>query len=82
MIQETSPKGIRHLFDDVEDSISWLDIAERYFDRSASWLYQKLGGYASNGGFTPEELETLRGAFYDIADRLRAAADRIPQTEQ
>lgn len=81
MSKQDKPQGIRYLFDDVEDSISWLDIAERYFDRSSSWLYQKLGGYSSNGGFTPEEMETLRGALCDLADRLRAAADKLPRAE-
>lgn len=81
MKQTQQPKGVRYLLDDVDDSISWLEIADRYFDRSASWIYQKLGGYSSSGGFNPEEMETLRGALCDLADRLRAAADKLPRAE-
>ena len=66
--------------DDVEDFISWREIANTYFQRGSSWFYHKLNGHDGNGkpdGFTPEEAETLRNALIDIANRLRRAADRI-----
>ena len=31
---------MRRRFDDVEDFICWGEIAEAYFDRSASWFYR------------------------------------------
>ena len=65
---------MRRRFDDVEDFICWGEIAEAYFDRSASWFYHKLNGHDGNGrpdGFTRSEAEQLRGAFLDLADRLR-----------
>lgn len=46
---------MRRRFDDVEDFICWGEIAEAYFDRSASWFYHKLNGHDGNGrpdGFT------------------------------
>lgn len=55
-------------------------LARKYFGKSGSWLYHKLDGVDGNGketDFTPEELEQLRGAFCDLADRLRAAADKL-----
>ncbi|MDO4706954.1 MAG: DUF5053 domain-containing protein [Porphyromonadaceae bacterium] len=81
MKQTEQPRGVRHLLDDIDDSISWLEISEYYFGKSSSWIYQKLGGYSSSGGFNPEEMETLRGALCDLADRLRAAADKLPRAE-
>lgn len=55
-------------------------LARKYFNKSGSWLYHKLDGIDGNGketDFSPEELELLKGAFYDIADRLRKAADKL-----
>ena len=68
---------MRRRFDDVEDFICWGEIAEAYFDRSASWFYHKLNGHDGNGrpdGFTRSEAEQLRGAFLDLAERLRKSA--------
>lgn len=55
-------------------------LAKRYFNKSASWLYHKFDGRDGNGketDFSAEELEQLKGAFCDLADRLRAAADKL-----
>lgn len=55
-------------------------LARKYFNKSGSWLYHKLDGKDGNGketDFSPEELELLKGAFYDLADRLRKAADNL-----
>jgi hypothetical protein len=71
---------MRRRFDDVEDFICWGEIAEAYFDRSASWFYHKLNGHDGNGrpdGFTRSEAEQLRGAFLDLAERLRKTAEQL-----
>lgn len=55
-------------------------MAWQYFNKSSSWLYHKLDGIDGNGGkggFTPEEVQQLKGALCDVADRLRRAADSI-----
>lgn len=55
-------------------------LARKYFNKSGSWLYHKLDGKDGNGketDFSPEELELLKGAFCDLADRLRKAADKL-----
>ena len=60
--------------------MSWREVANTYFDRSASWLYHKLDGIDGNGGvggFTDKEKEQLRGALVDLSDRIRRAADNI-----
>ncbi len=65
---------------DIGLSVSWMDIANRYFHKSGSWLYHKLDGIDGNGGqggFKPEEAEQLRGALIDLSERLRRAAERI-----
>ena len=65
----------------LEDSIvdvSWGKISKNYFGKSASWIYNKLSeidGNGGKGGFTPEESEQFKGALYDLAERLRKAAD-------
>lgn len=44
------------------------------------WLYHKFDGIDGNGketDFTPEELETLKAAFRDLARRLCEAADNL-----
>lgn len=65
---------------DILVSISWADLSRRYFGKSNSWLYHKMDGRDGNGkptSFTPEEAEILKGALYDLADRIRKAADLI-----
>lgn len=65
---------------DILLSITWRDIARRYFGKSSSWLYHKMDGIDGNGGkgeFSPEEVRQLQAALYDLSDRIRAAADRI-----
>ena len=65
---------------DILLSITWRDIAHRYFGKSSSWLYHKMDGIDGNGGkgeFSPEEARQLQAALYDLSDRIRAAADRI-----
>lgn len=55
-------------------------IARKYFKKSSSWLYHKFDGVDGNGkptDFSPEELETLKAAFCDLADRLRKVADKL-----
>ena len=45
-----------------------------------SWFQHKIYGIDGNGGvggFTPHEIEQLRGALYDLSDRIRRAADKL-----
>jgi hypothetical protein len=65
---------------DVRQDITWSKIARRYFDKSASWLYNKLNGIDGNGGdgdFTYSERVQLRNALYDFSERIKKAADSI-----
>ncbi len=65
---------------DILLSITWRDIAKRYFGKSSSWLYHKLDGIDGNGGvgkFSEEEKRQLKAALIDLSDRIKAAADKI-----
>ncbi len=70
----------RNQLRDILVSVSWLDIARRYFGKSSSWLYHKLDGIDGNGGdggFTEAELLQFKGALCDLADRIRRVADSL-----
>lgn len=79
---DTKP-DVRTLTAELQDillHLTWGRISKEYFDRSGSWIYNKLQGRDGNGGaggFNPEEQQKLKGALCDLADRIRAAADRI-----
>lgn len=78
--KQVKDNTVKQRLQDILLSVSWRDIANTYFDRSASWLYHKLDGIDGNGGvggFTDKEKEQLRGALVDLSDRLRRAADNI-----
>ncbi|WP_440333785.1 DUF5053 domain-containing protein [Leyella stercorea] len=78
--KQAKDNTVKQRLQDILLSVSWRDIANTYFDRSASWLYHKLDGIDGNGGvggFTDKEKEQLRGALVDLSNRLRRAADNI-----
>ena len=79
-LKETQAETMKAQLSDLLISISWADLANRYFSRSSSWLYHKLDGIDGNKkptAFTDEEREQLRGALIDLSDRIRRAADSI-----
>lgn len=72
--------NMRQRMRDISLCVSWREIANTYFKKSASWFYHKLDGIdgnGGNGGFTPEEANQLYGALIDLSDRIRRAADGI-----
>ena len=65
---------------DIRQDVTWSKISRRYFNKSASWIYNKLNGIDGNGGegeFSYSERVQLRNALYDFSDRIRFAADNI-----
>lgn len=71
---------VRQKLYDIDLNISWGRLSRDYFSKSASWFYNKLNGIDGNGGtggFTPDELQQLKGALCDLADRIRRAADAL-----
>lgn len=79
-LKETQQGTMKKQLEDILVSISWRDLANRYFDKSGSWLYHKLDGVDGNKKpteFTMEEKYQLKGALIDLADRIRRTADAI-----
>lgn len=79
-LKETQDGTMKKQLEDILISISWRDLAMRYFEKSGSWLYHKLDGVDGNKKpteFTMEERYQLKGALVDLADRIRRAADTI-----
>lgn len=78
--EQTKDSAVKQRIQDIQMLVSWREIVHTYFGKSASWLYYKLDGIDGNGGvggFTEEEKTMLRGALCEVANRIRAAADRI-----
>lgn len=66
--------------EDILLEVSWGKLSKEYFGKSASWMYNKLSeidGNGGKGGFTESEKEQLKGALYDLADRIRRTADNF-----
>lgn len=79
-LKDTQAGTMKAQLHDLLISISWSDLAKRYFGKSGSWLYHKLDGIDGNKKpteFTEEEKYQLKGALCDLADRIRLAADGI-----
>lgn len=71
--------NVRKALSDVYEDINWAYLAKNYFGKSRSWLYHKFSGM-NNGkpdDFNDVDREKLKGALYDIADRLRKTADTL-----
>lgn len=60
---------------DIVITVSWREIAHKYFGKSSSWLYHKLDGI--EGGFTKDEAKQFKDALYDLAKRINDCADGI-----
>lgn len=79
-LKKTQAGTMKAQLSDLLISISWSELARRYFGRSGSWLYHKLDGTDGNKkptDFTAEERQQLRGALMDLSDRIRRAAEGI-----
>lgn len=80
MEKKDKDNAVKQRIQDILLCVSWREIANTYFDCSASWLYHKLNGIDGNGGvggFTANEKEQLRGALFDLSERIRRAAETI-----
>ena len=78
--QQEEAKAMKQKLADLLVAISWADLSRTYFGKSNSWLYHKMNGIDGNGkptDFTEEEKDILKGALYDLSNRIRIAADNI-----
>lgn len=81
-IQTIKQGTTRSKVDGIMLDISWQALAHRYFGKSSSWFYHKLNERDVNktgnpSKFTADELEQLKGALCDLADRIRKTADSL-----
>lgn len=63
---------------DIALDVTWAKIAQKYFGKSSSWIYNKINevdGNGGKGGFTEDEKQQFKGALYDLAERIRRTAD-------
>lgn len=78
--EEVKVPTIREQVWDIIVEVSWGQISEQYFGKSRSWLSKKMNGKGFNGGegdFTEEEKEQLKGALFDLSERIRKVAYQI-----
>ena len=78
--EEVKVPTIREQVWDIIVEVSWEQISEQYFGKSRSWLSKKMNGKGFNGGegdFTEEEKEQLKGALFDLSERIRKVAYQI-----
>lgn len=78
--QQEEAKTMKQKLADLLVAISWAELSRTYFGKSNSWLYHKMNGIDGNGkptDFTEEEKNILKGALYDLSNRIRIAADNI-----
>ena len=79
-LKQTQADTMKAQMQDLLISISWSDLAKRYFGKSGSWLYHKLDGIDGNRKpteFSDAEKDILKGALVDLSDRIRRVADTI-----
>lgn len=65
---------------DIALDISWAKVAQKYFGKSAGWLYHKLDGVNSHGKkieFTADEKAQLKAGLMDLAGRIALASENI-----
>lgn len=74
---ELTPK---QKLDDVYLDLNIRGLSNYYFGKSGSWLYHKFDQCDVNGkydDFSQEELQQLKNALYDFANRIKVAADNL-----
>lgn len=71
---------LKLLLSGVDNYLSLSQIAQDYFGKTRSWLYQRLNGSIVNGKpakFTPEEQQLFSNALLDISNRIKDTALKL-----
>ena len=70
-----------HRLRDIRLSISWGDLANRYFKKRSTYLHHKFTVRPLDGestrGFSPQDTEQLRRALFDLSERIRRTAESL-----
>lgn len=72
---DTKRLRIKEQMREITQFVSMSYIAKNYFNKTKSWLSQRINGNDVNGRparFTPEEIDTLNKAFSDLSQKLGA----------
>lgn len=72
--------SLKRKLNDILLVVSWREISNQYFGKKSSWLYHNLDGINDKGEpceFTQAEQKQLKQALYDLADRIRRAAQDL-----
>jgi hypothetical protein len=73
-------ESVKMQLEKVSRIISLSYIARRYFNKTQSWLYQRINGCYVNGKparFTQEEISTLNYALQDISREIGSTVIKI-----
>jgi len=65
--------ALKQKLKEIIPAISLVYIAKTYFNKTDSWLYQRINGNIVNGkptAFTQKEMETMRFALSDLSNKL------------
>ena len=71
---------VRKILSEVLPFISVSEFAKQYFNKSTSWLHQRINGCEVHGKvatFTEKDLNILSDALKDVADKLNNAAAEL-----
>ena len=74
-MMESETIDVRQRLADIPDVLSMSYIAQNYFGKSRTWLYQRINGNKVNGKpalFTRAERKQLQDALHDIGEKLSA----------
>lgn len=72
-IKELHAESIREKLGELSSAISFSYISNKYFNKSKSWLIQRLNGSIVNGKevhFNRTELQQFQAALHDIGNKL------------
>ncbi|MDR2816390.1 MAG: DUF5053 domain-containing protein [Proteiniphilum sp.] len=72
--------NVRDLLAEILPLVSVSHLSKKYFDKSASWFYQRMNGNLVHGKpakFTPDELITLRRALDELSEKFSQTSKQL-----
>ncbi|OJV86103.1 MAG: hypothetical protein BGO34_19610 [Bacteroidia bacterium 44-10] len=72
-LEDAKRLRVKEQLGEIVQFVSMSYIAKNYFNKTKSWLSQRINGNEVNGKpaqFTPEEIDTLNGAISDLSHKL------------
>ncbi len=72
-LEDAKRLRVKEQLGEITQFVSMSYIAKNYFNKTKSWLSQRINGNEVNGKpaqFTPEEIDILNGAISDLSRKL------------